>query len=356
MNPTPSAEAGPNQTIDVGTATTLDGSGSGGTGAYTWLWEPASLLVQNDIPNPQTTILTEPVLYTLIVTDEKNCSSEPDQVLVNTEGSSLSALPLADPPSICAGEEVLVTANATGGGGDYTYSWTSDPPGFTSSQPSFTATPSVSTRYDLLLKDQYDNEFTAHVNVTVNPLPVVELVPDGATTIGPDTIAVCVRDSVWLDAGFDSDPPGTLYHWSNNYEGRFYRATTNGNWIDWQSHSVEVRDGTTSCANTGKITIFFDFNMCAIGVPESKVRLEEAISIQPNPNQGSFNLVIKEDISDLTVAIYDIGGREVYADFLEGTYNSGERFPVNPDRLDRGLYFVRLSSGSKSIVQKMIVQ
>ncbi len=356
VNPKPVGDAGPNQTINIGTTTVLDGSGSGGTGNYTYQWEPASLLVQNDIPNPQTLVLTDPVLFTLIITDEKGCSSVPDNVLINTEGSTLSALPLAEPSAICAGEEVFVTSNATGGGGEYVYSWTSDPPGFTSDQESFTVTPAVSTRYDLMLKDQFDNQFSGHVNVTVNPLPLIELMPDNSNQIGQDTISVCVRDSVWLDAGFDDDPAGTIYYWDNNYEGRYYRAATNGNWLEWQTHTVEVRDGATECINTGSITIFFDFNQCAIGVPETKINLDEALIIQPNPNQGAFTLMVKEYLSDIKLTVIDIGGREVYTGYYQGTFNPGHTFNIQPEAIEKGLYFVRLSSGTKSIVKKMIVQ
>ena len=207
-----------------------------------------------------------------------------------------------------------------------------------------------------MLKDQFDNQFSGHVNVTVNPLPLIELMPDNSNQIGQDTISVCVRDSVWLDAGFDDDPAGTIYYWDNNYEGRYYRAATNGNWLDWQTHTVEVRDGATECTNTGSITIFFDFNQCAIGVPETKVNLDEALIIQPNPNQGAFTLMVKEYLSDIKLTIIDIGGREVYTGYYEGTFNPGHTFNIQPEDIEKGLYFVRLSSGTKSIVKKMIVQ
>ncbi len=356
VHPVPEADAGPNQTIEIGTSTTLDGSGSGGTGTYTFHWEPASLLVQNDIPNPQTLPLTEPVLFTLIITDENGCESESDNVLINTEGSSLSALPLADPPAICAGEQVLVTANATGGGGEYTYAWTSDPPGFFSDQPSFTVVPEVSTRYDLLLTDQFGSEFSGHVNVTVNPLPVIDLIPDNITLIGQDTISVCVRDSVWLDAGNDTDPTGTIYFWDGSYENRYYRASTNGNWLDWQTHSVSVKNGATGCENSGTITILFDFNQCAISVPEVRQDLEQALVIQPNPNQGSFNLLVMEEVMDVDLNLIDVGGRIIYTEHFSGVINPGQAFRIQPGFIDRGLYFVRLTTPSGYVIKKMVVQ
>jgi len=356
VNPKPSGDAGPDQTINVGTSTTLSGSGSGGSGNYAYQWEPTSFLVQNDIPNPQTLVLVDPVVFTLIIEDEKGCISEPDNVLVNTEGTNLAALPWAEPPEICVGEQVTVSSNATGGGGEYSYTWSSDPPGFNSDDASFVVTPGITTRYDLILKDQYGNEVSGHVVVTVNPLPYIDLMPDDAYPIGSDTISVCVRDSVILDAGQDNDPPGTIYFWDNNYEGRYYKATTNGNWLEWQTHTVEVRNGTTSCENTAAITILFDFNQCAIGIPETVVRLEEAVELHPNPNNGTFNISIKEDIADLEIKIFDVSGRLVFEYDWTGHHPKGESVSIDTDGLEKGLYIVHLGSGSRNVIKRMIIQ
>jgi len=356
VNPKPSGYAGPDQTINVGTSTTLDGSGSGGTGDFTYYWEPASYLVQNDIPNPQTVVLTDPTVFILIIEDEKGCTAEPDDVLVNTEGTNLAALPWADPPEICVGEQVTISSNATGGGGEYTYKWTSDPPGLNSDDAGFVVSPGVTTRYDLILKDQYGNEVAGHVVVTVNPLPSIDLMPDEGYPIGQDTISVCVRDSVLLDAGQDNDPPGTIYFWDNNYEGRYYKATTNGNWLDWQTHTVQVKNGTTFCENTATITILFDFNQCAIGVPETIMRLEEAVELHPNPNNGTFNIFVKEDIADLEIKIFDISGRLVFEYHWIGNHPKGESASVDTDGLEKGLYIVHLGSGSRNVVKRMIIQ
>lgn len=355
VNPKPTSNAGIDQTINIGTSTNLAGTGSGGTGNYIYHWEPNSFLQENNVPNPLTTILYDPVIFTMVVEDENACESEPDNVLVNTEGPAISALPLADPPVICLGDETTVAANATGGGGEFVYQWTSSPPGFTSSQASFTDSPEETTRYDLLVSDQYDSEFSGHVTVTVNALPVVDLVPDNIAPIGKDTIAVCVRDSVLLDAGFDDDPLGSIYFWNDNYEGRYFKAVTNGNWLDWQTHSVQVEDGVTKCKNTGNITILFDFNECEIGVPETSVDLYSAVELHPNPNNGRFILSFNEDVSDLEVTILDISGRSVFHQQLIGRTDAGSQVSIHSNDLEKGLYFVRLSSGNTMIVKQMIV-
>jgi hypothetical protein len=356
VNPTPSGNAGLDQTINEGTTTILDGSGSGGTGSLMYQWEPASFLVQNDIPNPQTVILYDAVVFTLLVEDEKGCVSEPNNVLINTEGPALAAVPFTETPEICAGEMVTVYANATGGGGEYTYEWTSDPPGFTSNQASFSDTPGQDIRYDLLLKDQFDNEISAHLNITVNQLPVIDLIPEGIPSFGEDSIIVCVRDSVLLDAGFDDDPAATIYFWDDNYEDRYYRTSTNGNWVDVQTHSVEVKHGVTGCQNSGSITIVFDYNQCEIFVPEIHADLVAAVDLHPNPNEGEFVLTMKEELSDLRISIFDIVGRLVFEDIWSGKHLDGEQRKINAGELENGVYFIHISSGNKTANKRMIIR
>lgn len=356
VNAKPSAGAGADQTINEGTSTTLEGTAIGGSGVYFYHWEPASFLVQNDIPSPQTTVLNDPVVFTLVVTDENGCESEPDNVLVNTEGPALQALPLADPPNVCVGSNVLVKANATGGGGDYTYSWTSSPTGFTSDKPEFIVNPEQTTRYDLLLTDQFGNEFTGHIVVNVNELPVIDLIPENMVPSGIDTVIVCVRDSVRLDAGFEDDPAGTIYFWNENYSGRYYKAMSNGNWLDWQTHTVAVENGTTKCKNSGKITLVFDFKQCAIGVPETAVEIDEAIELHPNPANGQFTLSLNQKLSDLRITIFDLSGRKVYEQFWDGKHEKGQSTTVDANVLENGLYIVWLNSNGKSSVKRIIVQ
>jgi hypothetical protein len=301
-------------------------------------------------------VLYDAVVFTLLVEDEQGCVSDPDNVLINTEGPALAATPFTETPEICRGETVAVSANATGGGGEYTYQWTSDPPGFTSDQAGFTDSPNQDIRYDLVLTDQFDNQVSAHINITVNQLPQIDLIPQGTPVYGEDSIIVCVRDSVWLDAGQDEDPQGTVYFWNSNYEGRYYRATTNGNWIDIQTHAVEVEHGVTGCRNEEQITILFDYNQCEIFIPETTYSPGLDIDLYPNPNSGLFTLTLNEDLRDVRVLIFDIGGRMVYQKDWQGQLPTGEQKRFNTEQLEEGVYFVQITSGNKTANKRMVIQ
>jgi len=356
FNEKPLADAGPNQTIDQGQTTYLEGSATGGSGTYYYEWQPADMLEQNDIPNPKTKPIIDPTIFTLIVTDEKGCVSLSDNVLINLFGSTLSAFPFAEPSEFCYGESTTVSANATGGGGEYTYSWTSDPPGLISDQASFVDAPMVNTRYNLELSDQFGNNISSFVDVIVVQTAPIDLVPDNLIPSGKDTITVCVRDSVILDAGSADDPETTTYFWtSDNMLGRYYKATTNGNWIDIQTHEVIVNyGGETSCERHGIITIIFDYNKCAIGIPETKSD-NHIVDLYPNPNNGSFTLIMNEKLKDVTVKIYDIQGNLVADQWLTGAYQKGHKESMKINNLSKGIFIVHVGSDKYHIVKKMII-
>ena len=70
------ADAGPDQTICSGATTTLGGipTATGGTGAYTYAWSPATGLSATNIANPTATPGST-TIYTVIVTDANGCNS-----------------------------------------------------------------------------------------------------------------------------------------------------------------------------------------------------------------------------------------------------------------------------------------
>lgn len=354
VNQLPVADAGNDQVINEGTITTLEGNGSGGSGTLSYLWEPSSWLEINNISNPVTLPLFQPTVFSLWVTDSKQCTSEPDNVLINASGGGLAAFPWSDSVRICWGQSTTIHANATGGGLEYTYEWSSQPAGFTSTEANFQVSPLTTTTYNLLLTDQYLNEVEASITITVDELPQVDLIPENANVVGIDTIAVCVRDTVLLDAGFDSDPPGSEYLWlENSVSSRFITASTNGPWFDVQTHSVRVTNGSTGCINTGGITIMFDFDECAIGYPENRLQYEELINIQPNPNNGTFDIELVSDISNINILIYSSTGLLI-EEIKLNKETIGKRININ--NLSPGIYYIYSTSTDKYSTNKVIVQ
>ena len=79
----------------------------------------------------------------------------------------------ATPSLMCAGATTQLQANAAGGTPPYTYSWTSNPPGFSSNLPNPTASPIVSTWYIVTVSDNASLSKTDSVFVTIEDVPAM---------------------------------------------------------------------------------------------------------------------------------------------------------------------------------------
>jgi hypothetical protein len=185
INPTPSVFAGSDVSIPYGTFTQLNGSVLGGSGSHTYLWTPSDKVVDATILNPNTVPLGASVDFLLTATDANGCQKS-DDLTVTITGGPLSGVVNASPSEICVGESTVLNAVSSGGTGIYTYSWTSNPPGFTSTIEDPTVAPTVTTTYYVSVYDNF-NTIEAQATVTVNQKPVVDAgidktIPHGTST------------------------------------------------------------------------------------------------------------------------------------------------------------------------------
>jgi PKD repeat protein len=89
VNFLPTADAGIDQHICVGSNTVLNGNGVGGTPPYDFIWTSGTNLDDSTLQNPTAT-LSSPETFTVLVTDSKNCI---DTDVMNV---TLQALPTAN--------------------------------------------------------------------------------------------------------------------------------------------------------------------------------------------------------------------------------------------------------------------
>ena len=177
VNPLPNVGAGPDQTVCVGSAVTLSGSGAT---VYSWDNGVTNGLAFTPAPGSVTYIVTG--------TDGNGCINT-DQVVVN-----VNALPVVNAgtdQTVCQGTQVTLSAS-----GASTYSWS---PVITNGTP---FTPIVgTTSYTVSGTDANGCVNTDQVNVTVHPTPIV--------TAGADQV-LCIGESVTLTASGASS-----YLWNN---------------------------------------------------------------------------------------------------------------------------------------------
>jgi hypothetical protein len=205
VNALPVANAGNDTTIPYGTSTILHAF-PGGTGSFSYHWSPEALLVNPDVQNPQTVILTMTTVFKLLVTNLATFCGDSDQVVVMISGGPLSVNPTAVPEAMCSGETSQLYANAGGGSGNYTYSWTCTPPDtppWTSNIANPVVSPDSSKTYQLSVFDGF-NTITGSTSLTVWQLST-------ATLSGGDTL--CGEGgSTTLTVDLTGTPPWTFIY------------------------------------------------------------------------------------------------------------------------------------------------
>ncbi|MFZ4707934.1 MAG: PKD domain-containing protein, partial [Bacteroidales bacterium] len=243
VKPVPSANAGVDKSINVGTSTTLHGSSPGwtGGGVLTYLWNPADSLANPGISEhqlePNTKILYDTINQTHFyfqVSSDNGCVSISDEAVITVGGELLSVGVSATKVVICKGETDTITAAPFGGGSNYSYAWTSNPVGFSSSERVIVVQPSVNTVYSVNVTDEFNLHATNSIPIIVNPLPLV-ILPNLTYNDTVSIVKACVRDTVELDAG-----PNMEYLWNNGSTNRKITTSTNGLFVDLKTFSVLV--------------------------------------------------------------------------------------------------------------------
>ncbi len=190
--PIPIANAGANQTICAGTTTTLNGSASNGTPNYNYSWSPTATL-GSPFSSSTTATPAANTTYTLLVTDANGCTDN-DQMTV-TLIPAPTVVVNAVPSSICQGQSSVLTAN-----GATTYTWSPNTALSATTGSSVTATPNITTTYTVTGTTGTCSDIET-VIVTVNPIPVLNIIPNPVT--------ICIGGSTPLSVSGAS-----TYTWS----------------------------------------------------------------------------------------------------------------------------------------------
>lgn len=158
--------------ICLGQSAQLSATANGGTPNYTYNWMPGNLSGSSVTVNP-----TTQTIYTVTVTDANGCTTAPQTVTVDVNPPL--AVDVSDPTPVCVGNSVNLFASASGGDGNYSYSWD---PGALLGQ-SQTVSPTITTIYTVTVSDGCGTTpVTATVLVTIVQPPTITFTssdPDG---------------------------------------------------------------------------------------------------------------------------------------------------------------------------------
>ena len=246
IHPTPVASAGNDFSIPYGTTTSLNGLASGGSGSYSYQWEPASLLVNAAVANPNTLNLTETTDFTLSVTDQNNLCVSVDVVTVTITGGPLAINIVPAPESICLGGSTYLNAMAGGGSGNYTYSWSSNPAGFTSNLEDVTVEPTVTTVYTLLVNDGFNTSMKS-ITIIVWPQPQSNAGADNSIFHG---------GVVQLNGSVSSGTSPFTYHWQpeNMVVSPISAATATHNLTSSANFTLHITDAK-GCVSSDDVLV-----------------------------------------------------------------------------------------------------
>ncbi len=239
----PVAEAGADASIANGTTTQLNGSATGGSGSYAYHWEPADKLEDPDVSNPTTLALSSTTVFTLSVADNTGGCTGDDQVTITVTGGALAVEVSSDDAAICNGSSTILHALAGGGSGEYTYSWSSDPAGYSSTEQNPEVSPIENTTYFVEVNDGF-NSITGQISILVNELPTqYELNGDNSFCEG----------SAGAVIGLTGSETGVVYTLYKDGGNTGITAEGTGNAISFApqavagTYTVYAKNATTNC-------------------------------------------------------------------------------------------------------------
>ncbi|MEO1383775.1 MAG: hypothetical protein AAFV78_11145, partial [Bacteroidota bacterium] len=151
---------GPDQRICIGDSVTL-----GASGGISYQWLPDSSLIDANTANP-TAFPTSTTDYIVAVTDTSGCV---DTAIVRVEVDPLPTIGFNIIQEVCIGDTLELIA--TGG---VSYVWDNDPTLINPNVPNTSVFPTVPTNYAVTVTDANGCVNRDSVEVTINPLPIVD--------------------------------------------------------------------------------------------------------------------------------------------------------------------------------------
>ncbi|MBK7965082.1 MAG: T9SS type A sorting domain-containing protein [Bacteroidetes bacterium] len=161
---------------------------------FSYLWTPSDFIAgQETLPNPLATGVTATTAYNVIATAVNGCSASGN---VTVTAEPLVCAPAIAGPINCANTNFTVTANHTGGGSPYNYSWNDGNGGVYPDAISITANlPAGSYTFTCTVSDACGNNCTSSVSVTVNALPTVTVTPNSGLICNPGGTPIALTAS-----------------------------------------------------------------------------------------------------------------------------------------------------------------
>ncbi|MEI7982247.1 MAG: hypothetical protein WCI71_11385, partial [Bacteroidota bacterium] len=268
VNPLPAAVAGTDRAICLGQSTQIGTAPVTGN-TYNWSSNPTgfSSTVANPSVNPLVT-----TTYTLNETITATGCTKTNSVAVTV--NPLPAAVAGTDRAICLGQSTQIGAVPVTG---HTYSWTSNPVGYSSTEANPTVNPLATTTYTLTETITVTGcTKTNSVIVTVNPLP--------AANAGSDR-AICLGQSTQIGA---ATVTGNTYNWTSSPTG-FSSTVANPsvNPLVTTTYTLTETITATGCTKTNSIIVTVNPLPAAVAGTDRAICLGQSTQIGAAPVTGN---------------------------------------------------------------------
>lgn len=195
--PSPLTPAVPNATICQGGQAAVTATVTGGTAPYSYQWLPQGASTPGVVLSP--TITSS---YTLNVNDAHNCYAAP--VVITVSVLPPLSVTVNGPVTGCSGTTALLTATASGGNGNYHYSW--QPGSYSGQQISPVITGTV--QYTVTVNDGCSAQ-SAQATTDVSAIPTPTVLVQASKTSGCPPVC-----SYFYDSTLIATNNITSWHWT----------------------------------------------------------------------------------------------------------------------------------------------
>ncbi len=279
--------------------------------------------------------------YSVVVSDANICTGS--STIVNVVNSTIpsSTITPSGATTLCKGS--LLTLNANSGVG-FAYQWKKSGV-LISGASNISYNPVVSGLYRVVVTNSAGcSQQSASTTVLFNTLPTASIIALGSLNI-------CAAGSVVLQANTGA---GYLYQWKINglviagATNQSYAATTAG------SYRVNVTN-TNGCQKISGAKVVTGCRVEDVAETES---LFEFL-IQPNPNEGKFNVVFSNigwADDNFNIEIFNTIGQMIYTDNIEaGQFTTALNIQLS-NKISSGMYLIKLSSLNRSFSKNFIIE
>ncbi len=341
VHPNPTANAGSDQLIAYGTNTTLQGSGSTGSGSYSYHWVPEPLLVNPDLAVAQTINLEVSTAFYLTVTDlETGCISVSDEMVVEVEGGPLAVTITPSQPTVCEGDEVSLTAYPSGGNqGNYTYTWSDNLGNSYPSTQVILVSPDITMTYHVTVYDGF-NEVESTFELIVYPGA------DFTWSGGLDIIYACPSDSVIINPS--PQPAEWEYLWSNGSVEDHITVGSTGIGFTVNNYTLTTTS-PNGCTFSKEVQVIFDFSYC-FGISENDPAGD--VMIIPNPNNGKFKVKMTGNGNFNSLSVYSCFAGKIFELSLPGI---NEEVEIDLGHLPEGIYLIMLQGTPGRVYSRFLI-